>query len=195
MIRWNDEKNECKVFDEFPKGLKMAGSVLFSQIILIQNVLWMIPYNANMILKMDINDLKIRQVKCENQSINVLLQEGRAFEGVKLVEDTLYLVPANYNALVVVDLITEKFQWIEIKPPFQNPFIDKFDKSVLDEDYRYSSLKLCLEEYCKTVDAEIEPFYEERKRHYVGMVDNFGINCGQIIWDYVKDEYIKEGIC
>ncbi len=186
IIRWNESVNTVTEYDNFPKELITKGKIPFRQMLISNSVLWLIPYNANMILKMNIETMQMHSILCENSLIQKLFQEGKAFEGAFLTKERLYMKPSEHNALVELTLSTEKFRWIKIENILSDGRI-----KVVDKDFNYLSRNTSLEQFYEIISKNADVYKEKRKKRYSNYVNNFGNNCGQFIFEYLKDSYIK----
>ncbi|MEE1258107.1 MAG: hypothetical protein UHN47_16575 [Lachnospiraceae bacterium] len=111
IIRWNKENKEEEIFAAFPEDFALRNekdTFLFTISIALGNEIFFMPWNANMLLKMDLVEHKLKKVKCFPQ--NVMCWFAKKWDDNHIYTE---ICNENYGVLkesVIIDIEGEKIE-------------------------------------------------------------------------------------
>ncbi len=128
IYSWDEKTGECIKYEAFPRGFEMIftkkadenDAPCFSKSFLYQQSIYFVPCFANMLVKLDLSDRKLTEVKLQNEEETeaTVMRSGRLtaakYGAVKQNNDRLMLLSAKNKNIILVNLNSEGVEKVEL---------------------------------------------------------------------------------
>ncbi len=149
IYSWNMEENTANVVAEFPNNVQQyfADRVWFKHSFVYDNVLWLFPRSANVILKYNLLLNEFEQMTLPGEEEDGTHEEGRfvisKYENVKRCGDTVFFWSSKTRILYELDLLTNNIakHSFFIKCSYKGKPYPLQKQGVLKEDRYINSLE------------------------------------------------------
>lgn len=151
VLMWNTENNTINCFREFPQRFCKIYDIdegLFSDSILFENQLFLIPLYANMIVKFDIDKTAMEEIFIpdEEEDENSLRKKGRFFYAkynlVKRVDENLFFISSKTKNIYILNMRSSEITILKTKliqcKEYQKEILSK---DIIREEYFTNGLK------------------------------------------------------
>jgi hypothetical protein len=208
IIIWDPEKNEVSQFDKWPKVFK-GGNIPFSSGTYDGEFVWLIPHDANSVIKISKNTLEVSimlsKLKKSEWSVlnssypfdsvqrNKSLRESHAlFTGAIIHEDWIWLSPNAASAMIGFHLVTGEVKRFELKRDRimdeMDVILSKFPEPELNKvDLRrtFMSRNLPLKVFINMICNEAYDHWSQGQRQGVRQsLNKSDGSSGEAIWNY-----------
>lgn len=209
IIIWDPEKNEMSQFDKWPKVFK-GGNIPFSSGTYDGEFVWLIPHDANSVIKISNNTLEVSimlsklkksewsvlnaSYPFDNMQRNKSLRESYAlFTGAIIHEDWIWLSPNAASEMIGFHLVTGEVKRFELKRDRimdeMDVILSKFPEPEFNKvDLRrtFMSRNLPVKAFINMVCNESYSFWNfSQKKEVCRSLTNGEGSSGVAIWDYI----------
>ncbi|QDR81958.1 hypothetical protein [Sporomusa termitida] len=153
IIRWDKEKNQCFEYSNYPEGFS-STKYNFVGMCVVEDGVWMLPYQANQALRIDIRNGNISFLNApEIMSPHNVGKEAlsQCYIFMTKVGDNIYACSEKHNCFIEYDCSSQKCRVGEV--------------TVLDKeaDKIHEIIQLVFEQSCKTLDSKANGYVIESK--------------------------------
>lgn len=204
IIRWNYMTGEVKEYKDYPDGFVCTGdlnggdSYMFGGAVYSNNVIWLFPCYANMILCLDVVTGQIQKAELnlpyqENTRKSGFYMQQNNYSGCFKYDDQHVAALSTYDrSLLIIDTIDETYRLLPCRlspddvQKFSIPLRESF--SSLGEDATYAVME---DNLSINIDAFLQYLIEEEHMNqrqmesYAQFVKNMDGTCGEKVHDYI----------
>lgn len=197
IIRWNRASGAVEEFNNFPESIDREEERLFSDLFCYNGNVWLIPLEAQRIIKINILTGKMEEIDYHTEHFVLDYEDAEAFIKYFVEDNLLFLMPYQCNVIIKINMddcrVEElannfpsdysKEEWVEYitHETGRNTHLDKIG-------HIYREETCSLEYFSDIVKNRKEKFGEERKACFAKNSINVDGTCGEKIWSYVEKE-------
>lgn len=196
---FNPMTNETIFYNQYPNGF-VGGKRPFSQIKYANGCIWLIPHNANMILRIDIENMTCHKVDILDQILYKSDPEYCLFDTAELHENYLYIYSQQQERCIRIDTYTYEIEYEVIRRPqeWDNDWVENYvffdgnPSKYSTENYIHKSSLCSFDRFVKYVVTDKDDYSQQRKNSILKGILNIDGTAGEKIWDDVYRELLQE---
>ncbi len=184
IVKWDPESKLSICYRNLPKDCVIRDTVPFDKILYLNQTIWLIPSNASMIIKLDINtgEMSGKDIGAER------------YLSYKTYNDDIYLFPyAASRHIIKLNTNTEMLEYIDLEYPRKylgEDFPEYFAHKVPDlykENHMFTSDFCLIDQFINSVIKGNDMYSNDIIKNLSEFIDNLDGTCGKKIWQYIMD--------
>ncbi len=209
VVQWNPYTNETWLHDKFPEGFN-GGTQPFSGALFDGNDIWLIPYDANMIVKVsaETGEKSVSYTHLEKSQWAMLnpwypfdsirgsglIADSTLFSGAVLHEDWIWFSPVVAPAMLGIHRTTGEVREIPVgisreedeKAFIVSRFPHPYPKGGVDQRSFFNNRNLPFKHFINMVrKGDLKNWSEKQRKEVRASIANADGTCGAQIWEYV----------
>ncbi|HWT73632.1 MAG TPA: hypothetical protein VN258_02790 [Mobilitalea sp.] len=199
ILRWNSQSKTVTEINIFTEIEKADENILYHKICYINGGVWLIPCFADVIIRIDVENLEIIKISYENiAGFSKDYDSAQTFNDYVIHDNNLLLFPYKSNAIVSIDVETYTVEALPTQIKFDNNEIEWVnnithgDGTKEDKFYNCSHTyeeRVCsLSQFIQIVTGSSDTYNEQRVKYYSQNIINADGSCGEKIWEYITEE-------